>query len=95
MAHRKTAVYFEVLLALNIGIIIKIQKAEGFWQSSRVISNPTFEIVLWSLLQHWELSSGSDCSKGLPRCNMSNKEENTKNLYSLPKIITQWICRSR
>lgn len=47
--HREMAVFSVTHLALNIRIIFKIQKAEGFWQNSKIISHPSILIVLWFL----------------------------------------------
>ena len=68
LSPREMAVYFVVYLALNIRIIFKTQKAEGFWQSSRIISHPSMLIVLSYLSQcqgwGWEAQHGNGCSNG-------------------------------
>lgn len=89
--HREMAMFFVACLALNIRIIFKTQKAEGFWQNSRIISHPSILIVLWFFSSCWGLggrrgggvSSGNGCSNGSARCHMSNREEKTRILYSV------------
>lgn len=51
LSHREMAVYFVVHFALNTRIIFKTQKAEGFWQSSSIISHPSILIALQYLSQ--------------------------------------------
>ena len=44
--------YFVIHPALNIKLISKTQKAEGFWQSSKIFYIHLSEIALWYLSQH-------------------------------------------
>lgn len=51
--------YFVIHPALNIKLIFKTQKAEGFWQSSRIFYIHLSEIALWYLSQCWRWGGGS------------------------------------
>lgn len=85
--HREMAVFSVARLALNIRIIFKTQKAEGFWQNSKIISYPSILRVLWFLSScgGWGGRSAvrMDVSNGSARCHMSNREEQTRILYSV------------
>lgn len=56
--HRE--VFFVARLALNIRIMFKTQKAEGFWQNSRSISHPSILIVLCFLSSCQGLGRGRE-----------------------------------
>lgn len=61
----------------------KTQKAEDFGRVSGLLHIPASEIVLWSLSQCRGTQQWEWMFKWQARCDVSNKEENTRILYAL------------